>query len=135
MLLRHYKLYSFILIILISSILYSQDTEIDSSKVKNPSFAWKIAFIPGMGQLYNGNYFKFVGLVGAEIYAVSKFNHLRSKGNITKRNTYGWWVLGLYFYGILDAYVDAHLSSFPKKVKKNNEDSFLKINDSTKIVK
>ena len=135
MLLRHYKLYSFILVILLSSILYSQDTEIDSSKVKNPSFAWKIAFIPGMGQLYNGNYFKFVGLVGAEIYAVSKFNHLRSKGNITKRNTYGWWVVGLYFYGILDAYVDAHLSSFPKKVKKNNEDSFLKVNDSTKIVK
>ena len=135
MLLRHYKLYSFILVILFSSKLYSQDTEIDSSKVKNPSFAWKIAFIPGMGQLYNGNYFKFVGLVGAEIYAVSKFNHLRSKGNITKRNTYGWWVVGLYFYGILDAYVDAHLSSFPKKVKKNNEDSFLKINDSTKIVK
>ena len=135
MLLRHYKLYSFILVILFSSKLYSQDTEIDSSKVKNPSFAWKIAFIPGMGQLYNGNYFKFVGLVGAEIYAVSKFNHLRSKGNITKRNTYGWWVVGLYFYSILDAYVDAHLSSFPKKVKKNNEDSFLKINDSTKIVK
>ena len=135
MLLRHYKLYSFILVLLLSSILYSQDTEIDSSKVKNPSFAWKIAFIPGMGQLYNGNYFKFVGLVGAEIYAVSKFNHLRSKGNITKRNTYRWWFVGLYFYGILDAYVDAHLSSFPKKVKKNNEDSFLKINDSTKIVK
>ncbi|PIS27990.1 MAG: hypothetical protein COT43_07605 [Candidatus Marinimicrobia bacterium CG08_land_8_20_14_0_20_45_22] len=31
-----------------------------------------------------------------------------------KRNKYAWWCAGVYFISILDAYVDAHLSNFPK---------------------
>ncbi|MFA4838471.1 MAG: DUF5683 domain-containing protein [Candidatus Neomarinimicrobiota bacterium] len=31
-----------------------------------------------------------------------------------KRNKYAWWCAGVYFFSILDAYVDAHLSGFPK---------------------
>ena len=55
-----------------------------------------------------------------KIIAPIKYTTLRKQGNITKRNTWGWWVIGLYFYGILDAYVDAQLSSFPSKVKKDS---------------
>ena len=120
---------------MICSICTGQNTEIDSSKIKDPSLAWKISFIPGLGQLYNEKYFKFIGLLSAEFYAINKFNNLRQQGNITKRNTYGWWIIGLYFYGVLDAYVDAHLSSFPKKIDNKESDSSLDQTDSLKIEK
>jgi len=130
-----YRLNSIIIILCVLSFCFGQNSEIDSSKVKDPSLAWKIAFIPGLGQLYNEKYFKFIGLLSAEFYAVNRFNNLRKDGNITKRNTYGWWVMGLYFYGILDAYVDAHLSSFPKKVNKEVSDPVINKIDSLKIEK
>jgi len=41
--------------------------------------------------------------------------------NIHKRNTWGWWIFGIYTLGILDAYVDAHLTSFPIYKKKKKE--------------
>ena len=106
--------------VLIFSINYCQNVEIDSSEIKNPSIAWKIAFIPGFGQLYNEKYIKFATLTSAHLYAMKKYTALRKQGNITKRNTWGWWVIGLYFYGILDAYVDAQLSSFPSKINKKS---------------
>ena len=37
------------------------------------------------------------------------------------RNTYAWWVLGLYVMSILDSYIDAHLSTFPVKVTEIND--------------
>ena len=43
--------------------------------------------------------------------------------------------MGLYFYGILDAYVDAHLSSFPKKVNKEDPDPVFNKIDSLKTEK
>jgi len=106
--------------ILIFSINFCQNVEIDSLEIKNPSIAWKIAFVPGFGQLYNEKYIKFATLTSTHLYAIKKYTTLRKQGNITKRNTWGWWVIGLYFYGILDAYVDAQLSSFPSKVKKDS---------------
>ena len=115
-----FKLKILIAFILIFSINYCQNVEIDSSEIKNPSIAWKIAFVPGFGQLYNEKYIKFATLTSTHLYAIKKYTTLRKQGNITKRNTWGWWVIGLYFYGILDAYVDAQLSSFPSKVKKDS---------------
>ena len=135
MLLLPCRLNSFVIILCIWSFCLGQNSEIDSTKVKDPSLAWKMAFVPGLGQLYNEKYFKFIGLLSAEFYAVNRFNNLRKNGNITKRNTYGWWVMGLYFYGILDAYVDAHLSSFPKKVNKEDPDPVFNKIDSLKTEK
>ena len=88
---------------------------IDSSKVRDPGLAWKIGFIPGLGQLYNGKYFKSIGFIGAEYYAVTRFIGLKEEGNIALRNTYAWWIFGLFVWNILDSYVDAHLSTFPVK--------------------
>ena len=31
---------------------------------------------------------------------------------LEKRNKYAWWIIFLYFYGMVDAMVDAHLSPF-----------------------
>tara|TARA_B100001115_G_C15667295_1_gene322047 strand:+ start:65 stop:430 length:366 start_codon:yes stop_codon:yes gene_type:complete len=105
---------------MIVSFSFTQSVDVDSSKIKNPSIAWKIAFIPGFGQLYNEKYIKFATLTALQVFSIKNYTTLRSQGNITKRNTWGWWVIGLYFYGILDAYVDAQLSSFPSKINKKS---------------
>ena len=38
------------------------------------------------------------------------------------RNTYAWWLQGLYFYGVVDAYVDYSLNNFPKTDQNKDED-------------
>ena len=120
-------------ILLLISFCISQISEIDSSKIKNPALAWKASFIPGLGQIYNEKYLKFSLLLSGEVYAINKFNYLNNNDNITKRNTYAWWIVGMYFYSILDAYVDAHLSTFPKRITNNNNDPFSTKTDSIKI--
>ena len=100
----------------------SQDLEyIDSTKVRNPRLAWKLGVIPGMGQLYNGKYIKAIGFMSAEYFAVSRLIELKTENRIGLRNTYGWWVFGLFVWNMLDAYVDAQLSTFPiKRLESNN---------------
>jgi hypothetical protein len=102
--------------------LVGQESYIDSTKIKDPKLAWKLGFVPGLGQIYNGKYIKATGIIGAQVYAVSKFNDYAKNDNITKRNTYGWWIFGLYVIGILDAYVDAQLSTFPQKLPDRDTD-------------
>ena len=105
-----------VIILFALSICTSQEEGyIDSSKVRNPGLAWKIGFIPGLGQLYNGKYFKSIGFIGAEYYVVTRFMELKDDGKIGLRNTYAWWLFGLFVWNILDSYVDAHLSTFPVK--------------------
>ena len=98
---------------------------IDSSKVRNPRLAWKLSAIPGLGQLYNGKYVKAIGFMGAEYFAVSRLLILKDENRIGLRNTYAWWVFGLFAWNMLDAYVDAQLSTFPVKrlESTNNIDS------------
>ena len=111
------------------SICTSQESEyIDSTKVRNPGLAWKLGVIPGMGQLYNGKYIKAIGFMGAEYFAVNRFIELKNENRIGLRNTYGWWVFGLFVWNMLDAYVDAQLSTFPtKRLESNNNLDSLKI--------
>ena len=111
-----------IIILFAFRICTSQESEyIDSTKVRNPSLAWKLGMIPGVGQLYNGKYLKAIGFIGAEYFVVSRFIELNDEKRIGLRNTYGWWVMGLFVWNILDAYVDAQLSTFPiKRLESNN---------------
>ena len=98
---------------------------IDSTMIRNPEVAWKLGFIPGLGQLYNGKYLKSIGFVAAEYIAVRRFNEFKNDTSIGLRNTYAWWIIGIYVWNILDAYVDAQLSTFPVKrlESKNKVDS------------
>ena len=50
-----------------------------------------------------------------ELYAIYRFNDWNKENRLRKRDTYGWWIVGLYVMSIVDAYVDAHLSTFPIK--------------------
>ena len=109
----------YLIILFVFSICVCQEEGyLDSSKVRSPDIAWKLGFVPGLGQFYNGKYFKAIGFLGAECYAVNRFFHLKKEGRIGLRNTYAWWIFGLFVWNILDSYVDAHLSTFPvKKLK------------------
>ena len=118
-----------IAILFLISISISQEKGyIDSSKVRNPRLAWKLSAVPGLGQLYNGKYLKAIGFVVAEYTAVNRFNKYKESNHIGLRNTYAWWIIGLYIWGILDAYVDAQLSTFPvKRIESNSSQDSLKI--------
>ena len=113
-----------IFIIIFFCVCYAQENiYVDSSKVKNPEISWKLSFIPGLGQIYNKKYLKAIGFASAEAYAVSKFILLKNENRVGLRNTYAWWIFGLYVWNILDAYVDSHLSTFPIKKLQSNEAS------------
>ena len=58
-----------------------------------------------------------------ELYAIYKFNDYNCTDSFRKRDTYGWWIIGLYVMSIVDAYVDAHLSTFPIKTDVKDEES------------
>ena len=113
----------FVIIIIFFTLSFAQNEGyVDSIKVRNPKLAWKLAFIPGVGQLYNGKYLKAFGTMGIEYFFVDKFNHYKDLEKIGMRNTYAWWILGIYIWSILDSYVDAQLSTFPsKKIESINE--------------
>ena len=118
-----------IIILFAFSISTSQEAGyIDSSKVRNPRLAWKLSAIPGLGQLYNGKYVKAIGFMGAEYFAVSRLLILKDENRIGLRNTYAWWVFGLFAWNMLDAYVDAQLSTFPvKRLESTNDIDSLKV--------
>ncbi len=87
----------------------------DSTKVRQPKYAWKLSFIPGLGQIYNQKYLKGAAFISSEIFAINRFIELKNQNRIGLRNTYAWWIFGIYIWNILDSYVDAHLSTFPSK--------------------
>ena len=104
----------------------AQLTKPDSTLIKKPKTAFYLSLIPGLGQLYNGKLLKGSVVMGLESIAIYSFlensniykdydngDHPFSKGRyLEKRNKYAWWVIFLYFYSMIDALVDAHLSPF-----------------------
>ena len=111
------------------SICTSQEKEyVDSTKVRDPGIAWKLGVLPGLGQIYNGEYVKAMGFMVAEYFAVTRFMELKNENRIGLRNTYAWWAFGLFVWNMLDAYVDAQLSTFPiKRLESNNDIDSLKV--------
>jgi hypothetical protein len=108
---------------------FSQDEGyIDSTMIRDPQIAWKLGFIPGFGQFYNGKYLKAIGFIAGEYIAVTRFNEFKKTNSISRRNTYAWWIVGLYVLNILDAYVDAHLSTFPiRRLESSNDVDSLRV--------
>jgi len=111
------------------TIAFAQKTD-DSTRTLSPKKAALWAFIPGGGQFYNKKILKAGLIFGAEIAAfyfwqdnASNYKNYDDPGSnfdlpkgryLSKRNKYGWWVGFIYFYGMLDAVVDAHLINFNK---------------------
>ena len=87
----------------------------------NSSLPLGVAVVPGMGQIYNKQYLKAGTLVSLEAYAIYKTLEFQDLDQFSKRNTYVWWLGGLYLLGVIDAYVESHLKSFPKEQKEDKD--------------
>jgi len=109
----------FLLLILVSDVQY-----------KSPQKAVILsALLPGGGQFYTGHYIKGGVIASGEIFSLIKayFLYKDSKDyevGSSERDSlmresfsYAFWFLGIWFYSVLDAYVDAHLYNFDEKAK------------------
>ena len=105
----------------------------DSTLIKSPKTALVASFIPGGGQIYNGKLIKGLTIMALEVMALQLWkensdiysdydsgDYILPKGRyLEKRNKYAWWVVFLYFYSMIDAMVDAHLSPFNEVMDAN----------------
>ena len=129
--------FNFIFVIFFTSITLAQqkvDFRTPEEQAKNPKIALKKSLtFPGMGQIYNDQKIKGYSLIAAEIFSLWSFNENRKKHKnfsesdaksqdyyLRERNRFAWMAIGLYFYGILDSVVEAHLDNFDEIVKQNN---------------
>ena len=127
----------FVLDCFFASFLFAQkkmDFRSESEQLKDPKIAMKRSLIfPGAGQLYNNQKIKGSILIAGELFALWSFNENKKKYDnydgseshsrdyyLRKRNRFAWIAVGLYFYGMLDAVVEAHLDNFDKVVEEND---------------
>ena len=127
-------LFSFLLL---NVTLTAQVTKSDSTLIKNPKTAFYLSAVPGGGQLYNGKILKGSLMFALESFAIYSWlenakiyrdydliNEPLSKNRyLEKRNKYAWWVIFIYFYSMIDAMVDAHLSPFDQVMNTAIEDT------------
>ena len=118
-------------------ILTAQVTKTDSTLIKNPKTAFYLSAVPGVGQLYNGKLLKGSLVFALESFAIYSFlenakiyrgydsmdKPLPKNRYLEKRNKYAWWVIFIYFYSMIDAMVDAHLSPFDQVMSTAIEDT------------
>ena len=129
--------FNFIFVIFFTSITLAQqkvDFRTPEEQAKNPKIALKKSLtFPGMGQIYNDQKIKGYSLIAAEIFFFFFFNENRKKHKnysesdaksqdyyLRERNRFAWMAIGLYFYGILDSVVEAHLDNFDEIVKQSD---------------
>jgi len=117
---------SLLLSFFLNVILTAQVTKTDSTLIKNPKTAFYLSAVPGGGQLYNGKLLKGSLVLALESFAIYSWlenariyrdydnvdKSLPKNRYLEKRNKYAWWVIFIYFYSMIDAMVDAHLSPF-----------------------
>ena len=125
-----------LVLLLLSFNLNAQVDKVDSTLIKNPQKAFYLSIIPGGGQIYNQKYLKGSIVIVLETVAIyywlenskiyknynSEEHFLRQNRYLEKRNKYAWWVIFLYFYSMIDAMVDAHLSPFDDIMSTSIED-------------
>ena len=105
----------------------------DSTFIKSPKTAFIASVIPGGGQIYKGKLIKGLAIMTLEVMALQLWrensdiysgydsgDYRLAKGRyLEKRNKYAWWVVFLYFYSMIDAMADAHLSPFNEVMDAN----------------
>jgi hypothetical protein len=100
-----------------------QDEEDITASFKDPRTAVICsALFPGAGQIYNRKWLKAGLMTGLEVYTLYRArsfhenykNDTSDKESQINRNKHLWYAAGVYVYAMLDAFVDAHLSSFPE---------------------
>ena len=126
---------SFILLLLFTSFIFSQYNDVDTLQSKSPQTAAIRSFVfPGGGQYYNGQPIKGAvlstfGVASAVLYMDFSEKYKSSEGVsqsdkkkfLHQRNRYGWWIIIVYIYGLLDAVVEAHLHPFNEVMNEDLE--------------
>ncbi|MBD23680.1 MAG: hypothetical protein CMG46_01535 [Candidatus Marinimicrobia bacterium] len=120
-----------LIILLILSFAFAQ-VETDSLQSvqfeKDKDTAWKLNMLPivtgrmSLGQFYNDKPLKAIFLLSMKSYWINEFKLAKEIGDIGDRNRSFWWLFFLYFYGIIDAYVDSHIDDIPE-INKNEQKS------------
>ncbi len=102
----------------------SDTLQIAKPKAKSPVGAVvRSALIPGLGQWYNEQKLKAALVLGGELALAGNavyYNQMAVKSRTDDegefyrniRSRFIWWIAGVYFLNLLDAYVDAHLWDF-----------------------
>ena len=125
----------FILLLLFTSFIFSQYNDVDTLQSKSPQTAAIRSFVfPGGGQYYNGQPIKgavlsTLGVASAVLYMDFSEKYKNSedvsqsdkKNFLHQRNRYGWWIIIVYIYGLLDAVVEAHLHPFNEVMNEDLE--------------
>lgn len=107
----------FLTFFLIISFLMSDENNIKLDHSRKSSLAWKLSLIPGAGQLYNQKYLKGMLIFSSEAALIRNISLYSA--DIAMRNSLMWWALGIYVFNIVDAYVDAELSTFTDNKNKD----------------
>ncbi len=100
-----------------------------SRRTPDPRVALMLGLVPGGGQLYNRAWLKALIVIAAGGYCFYQFQIYRDFYNhydkfdppqplgrdyyLDERNKFAWQLMFVYIVGLLDGYVDAHLSTFP----------------------
>ena len=97
-----------------------------SRRAPDPRTALMLGLIPGGGQLYNGKWLKALIVITANGYFFNQFQQALKYFNdydashpngenpyLEERNKFAWQLMFVYILSLMDAYVDAHLSTFP----------------------
>ena len=99
---------------------------LSNEKEEKSDIAKKLAYLPGAGQVYNKEYLKGFVLFASELYSIFQIDKFSKPVagviNISKRNTFIWWAIGIYVYSVIDAHVESELSSFPDEDNVLNEE-------------
>ncbi len=131
------RIVKFLSILLCFSLVISQektDFRTKEEQQKDPKIALKKAMVfPGYGQTYNDQWWKGALILAGEVWAIYNFDQYRqdvknytpdfpysSEHYISQRNRFAWIAIGLYFYSLVDAYVEAHLDNFDQLVIEND---------------
>jgi len=107
---------------------YALSEDLDSLKVNSKADSWKMSVfpfaynIPSLGQFNNNKPFKGLSLMAMKFYWYKEFNEAKDNEKISERNRAFWWFLFLYFYSIIDAYMDSQMDEFPEKMNINKEE-------------
>ncbi|MBN1155454.1 hypothetical protein JXB12_11100 [candidate division KSB1 bacterium] len=140
----HIKFIILIVILLVCTEMYAADNEHDTispdslqqseqvaNAVRSPRRAMVYSLMfPGLGQLYNRDYFKSVLFFGTEFGLLANSIYLNQKRQesadaaerefyINNRNLSTWWLIGVAIYSAMDAYVDAHMADFDESPNLN----------------
>ena len=123
------------MLLLFTSFIFSQYNDVDTLQSKSPQTAAIRSFVfPGGGQYYNGQPIKgavlsTLGVASAVLYMDFSEKYKNSEGVsqsdkknfLHQRNRYGWWIIIVYIYGLLDAVVEAHLHPFNEVMNEDLE--------------